>query len=457
MQKKLLAVAVAGALAAPVAAMAQSSVTISGAINIWYETAGATGATTAGNAATTTFDVKTRDRIQDGNGSNIRFTAVEDIGSGLQGFMQVESAVINNANTRNDAAGNPSQAVTSTQNAGGWATRNSGVGLRGQAWGEVLIGVWDIHYNEQYPADNQIIKGASHDSVLALMNSFGLAGSATTAGGVGSVSIGARYSNVIRYQSPNWSGFNFKLAYARPTDGNINTTVGSPSEGKKNTVINFAPQWSNGPIFVGYSYLQDKDFAVGATGLYTGATVINSATGTAVTTTGALNGKVTSSRLSGAYTFPFGLKLGLIYDTSKFDGTAAAGTGNTEVKRNVWALPISFNTGAHTIFVVYAQADKLKGSVGQAGNTQADLSNVQVTPLGATSSVGDVSSNSKAKFYNVGYQFDLSKRTNLHVSYSMIKNDSLAGYDMFANPVGMSGSSFGADPKILSLGLRHAF
>src|SRR5690349_2165315 len=138
MQKKLLAVAVAGALAAPVAAMAQSSVTISGAINIWYEQAGATGATTAGTASVTTFDVKNRDRMQDGNGSNIRFTAVEDIGSGLQGFMQVESAVINNVNTRNDAAGGGS-AVTTLQNAGGWATRNSGVGLRGQAWGEVLI------------------------------------------------------------------------------------------------------------------------------------------------------------------------------------------------------------------------------------------------------------------------------------------------------------------------------
>src|SRR3954452_2718906 len=115
MQKKLLAVAVAGALAAPVAAMAQSSVTVSGAINIWYETAGATGATNQVTPASTvsSFDVKNRDRMQDGNGSNIRFTAVEDIGSGMQGFMQVETAVISNANTRNDAAGTPSQAVTS--------------------------------------------------------------------------------------------------------------------------------------------------------------------------------------------------------------------------------------------------------------------------------------------------------------------------------------------------------
>jgi len=473
MQKKLLAVAVAGALAAPVAAMAQSSVTISGAVNIWYETASATGATNSASPGSTlsTFDVKSRDRIQDGAGSNIRFTAVEDIGSGMQGFMQIESAVINNANTRNDATGTSAQPVGTggIQSSGGWATRNSGVGLRGQAWGEILIGIWDIHYNEMWTVDNQLIKGASHNAALALMNSFGLAGSQTSAGGVGSVSIGGRYSNVIRYQSPNWAGFNFRASYARPSDNAVSTTAGSAIEGKKNTVFNIAPNWSNGPIIVGFSYLQDKDFSMGAPSLFTGATsVTNGVGGPALAFPGVTNrGTVTSNRLWGSYTFPFGLKLGLAYDTSKLKvqsvGTITAGVGapvgDSEIKRNVWAIPISWNTGAHTIFATYAQADKLKGSIGQAGTAPSvDLSNIIVTPAGTgAAAVGDVSSNSKAKFYSVGYQFDLSKRTNLHVSYNQIKNDSLGGYDFFANPVGMSTGNFGADPRIIELGLRHAF
>jgi len=145
---------------------------------------------------------------------------------------------------------------------------------------------------------------------------------------------------------------------------------------------------------------------------------------------------------------------------SSSGATATSATiPDSEVKRNVWVLPISFNTGAHTIFLTYAQSDKLKGSVGQANGTSSDLSNIVVTPAGpaGTAAVGDVSSNSKAKFFNAGYQFDLSKRTNLHLSYSQIKNDKLAGYDFFANGVGMSGGSFGADPRIISLGLRHAF
>jgi predicted porin len=465
-QKKLLAVAVAGALAAPVAAMAQSSVTVSGAINVWYETAGASGATNtvpATGGTVSTFDVKNRDRMQDGNGSNIRFTAVEDIGGGMQGFMQVESAVINNANTRNDAAGNPSQVPTSTQNAGGWATRNSGVGLRGQSWGEVLIGIWDIHYNEQDAADSQRLRGASQATSLALLNSFS---------GFGGLAVGARYSNVIRYQSPNWAGFNFKLAYVRPTDNAVPTATSTAApnvtEGTKNKAINFAPQWSNGPIFVGFSYLKDSDIAIGPATVFSSAVVTNIATGAVLGNTVGSAGTsnlatVKSSRLSAAYTFPFGLKLALVYDQSKLEmkstGTATTGFGSTELKRNVWALPISWNTGAHTIFATYAQADKLKGSFGQASGASVDLSNVGVTPSGAAAGTtpGDVSSNSKAKFYSLGYQLDLSKRTNLHVSFNQVKNDTLSGYDFFSNPVNMNASSFGADPRSISLGIRHAF
>jgi len=308
------------------------------------------------------------------------------------------------------------------------------------------------------------------------MNTFGMPGTATGAGSLGGVQIGARYSNVIRYQSPNWAGFNFKLAYARPTDGTVPTNVNTVVDGSKNKAINFAPQWSNGPIFVGFSYLKDSDIVTTQATMFSGAAVANTTAGgpalvapaagggmlvgsanTGAASTGTNLTTITSSRLSGAYTFPFGLKLGLVYDQSKLDLKSSGATfGSSQFKRNVWALPISWNTGAHTIFATYAQASKLKGSIGTAGGTSVDLSSVGVTASGATAAQ-DVESHSKAKFYSLGYQFDLSKRTNLHLSYSQIKNDNLAGYDMFANQVGMANNNFGADPRVISLGLRHAF
>ena len=443
MQKNLLAVAVAAALAAPAVAMAQSSVTISGALNLWVEQAGATGSTAPGTATATSFDVKPRSRMQDGAGSNIRFTAVEDIGGGLQGFGQVESAVFTNADTRTNTLG----AAGST---GGWGTRNSGVGLRGSAWGEILLGIWDIHYQESYAVDNQIITGASHTSSLALLNTFGTPGWSSL-----NPTIGGRLNNVVRYASPNWGGFTFNAEYSRPTDGLVSTAavggVALPVEGKKNAVMNIAPKFNMGGLHVGYSWYQDKDLTTtaNATGLYNGAS--NAPAGAAgMTAAGSVN-KITSNRFQAAYTFPFGLKIGAIYDRSKWEaiGNTVAAL-SSELKRDVWSVPLSYAIGPHTVFATYAKANKLKGNIGGA-----DLSNITVTPVGGTGQTMD--SGTGAKFYSFGYQFALSKRTNIHMSYSQVKNDSLAGYDFFSNTVGMANGNYGADPKSLALGIRHTF
>jgi len=469
-KKKILAAALA--LAAPGAALAQSSVTVSGSIKLWYELANASGASNiaqAGSSAST-FDIPRRDRIQDGNASNIRFSAIEDVGGGLQAFMQVESAVFNNANTRNDAAGNAAQAVASTQTAGGFATRNSGVGLRSQTWGEVLIGVWDVHYNEQDAVDYQQLKGPSHSSVLAVVNTIGAGGWATGAGSIGGLQIGARYSNVIRYQSPSWSGINFRLAYARPTDGNVPTTGNTVVDGSRNRVLNAAVQWTYGPITVGASGLHDADVVMTQAALYSGATLTDTSSGGPVTATvGSANSgtagtnlaTVTSGRFSAAYLFPFGLRIGYVYDRSRLlVKSSGAGFGDSEFKRSVWALPFSFSTGAHTVFATYAQASRLNGAIGQPGGAQSvQLTSVGVTPMGADPGSPPLSMGAEtgARFYSLGYQYDMSKRTNLHLNVSQIKNDKLAGYDFYANGVGMANGNFGADPTVVSIGLRHAF
>ncbi len=405
MQKKLLAVAVAGALVSG-SAFAQTSVTISGALNLWWESVRAEGAT-AGSAS----DVKSRDRISDGAGSNVRFTVVEDIGGGMQAFGQVESAVFSNADTRNNAFG--AGAATS-----GWGNRNSGVGLRSKAWGEILLGVWDVHYNEHYAADGGLLKGTSSSNSLGLLNTFG----------TGTPAIGGRYSNVIRYASPNWSGFSFRAVYARPTDASTTTPAlaGTIGYNKKNRVVNFAPSYSAGPIFVGYTHLTDKDVASTA----------NATLGIA-----AGNSKIRSDRLSAAYTFPMGIKIGFIYDRSKWSIDTAGGSG--DLKRDVWVLPLSYTAGPHGLHFQYSRAKDWKGSA-------VDGTTV-VVGTNTYSATGD----SAAKMWSLVYQYDLSKRTNVHLAYSNIKNDSLAAYDFFA--AGVGGVAAGADPRQYSIGLRHAF
>ena len=49
---------------------------------------------------------------------------------------------------------------------------NSGVGLRSNAWGEILLGNWDIHYHEHYAVDSHILRGSSNSNSLGLLNTF---------------------------------------------------------------------------------------------------------------------------------------------------------------------------------------------------------------------------------------------------------------------------------------------
>ena len=116
MQKKLLAVAVAGALALPVIAAAQSSVTISGRLT-WEYGHGDQG--------------DNRDSVDYADapgGSNIRFAGQEALGGGLTAWFQCETS----ADTRGiDQVG--------------LCSRNSAVGLRG-GFGNVYFGVWDTPF-----------------------------------------------------------------------------------------------------------------------------------------------------------------------------------------------------------------------------------------------------------------------------------------------------------------------
>jgi hypothetical protein len=241
-------------------------------------------------------------------------------------------------------------------------------------------------------------------------------------------------------------------------------------EGSKNKVMNAAVQWSYGPITVGASGLRDADVAMTQASLYSGAALTDTSAGAPLAATvGSANAgsagtnlaTVTSGRFSAAYLFPFGLRIGYVYDRSRLlVKSSGAGFGDSEFKRSVWALPFSYSTGAHTVFATYAQASRLNGAIGQPGAAQSvQLSNVGVTPTGAEPGAPPLAMGAEtgARFYSVGYQYDLSKRTNVHLNFSQIKNDKLAGYDFYANGVGMANGNFGADPTVVSLGLRHAF
>ena len=137
MNKKLMAVAVAGALAVPAVAMAASNVTISGRAQVTFSNVKATGAT-AGSAS----DLKSRTRVDD-NSSRIRFIGKEDLGGGLSAIFRMEAGV-------NLDTGDASRSNTAYP-----ASREGYVGLRG-SWGQLTLGkqnVWWTNFADQTQAN----------------------------------------------------------------------------------------------------------------------------------------------------------------------------------------------------------------------------------------------------------------------------------------------------------------
>ena len=457
MNRKVLVAAVAATFAAP-AAFAQSSVTIGGTVNILWDNVRANGGTiaaqqnAAGAQTVASGNMKSADRVRDGAGSNIRFTVIEDLGGGNSAFVQVESAVIMNSDQRADAVGNNQGVGAAGNSTAVWGNRNSGIGIRSKTAGRFLIGVWDVHYHEHYSVDPGWLVANSANSTLALTQNMG------GMFGPGGQAFGTRYSNVLRWDSPVWSGFSLSIAYARPTDGVPPLSAGSVRDGKINRVWNIAPRYESGGLTVQYSYLQDKDgnglLAGAPTGLTMGVLPGNPAlvgAGAGATSTGVF--KITSSRLGGRYKFANGFGVGLLWDQGKIQANQEAGISSSSVKRDVWALPLTFDTGNHHVY----------GTYGRAADWKGNIQGVSVTSITATtnaaqgSQVYNFGSNTGAKYWTLGYAYNLSQRTNVSVSYMQIKNDPMARYDGFANTFGTGAGNVGADPRSIAVGLRHTW
>ncbi|MBS1219357.1 MAG: outer membrane protein (porin) [Proteobacteria bacterium] len=119
MNKKLMAVAVAGALTAPAVAMAQSTVQVYG--NLYIEYAFTNQKQSASGTGLTQIDRVDADILQTG-GSAIGFKGEEKLGGGMSAWFQCESTA--------DPRG-------ASQD--GWCSRNSAVGLKG-GFGNFFVG-----------------------------------------------------------------------------------------------------------------------------------------------------------------------------------------------------------------------------------------------------------------------------------------------------------------------------
>ena len=216
MQKKLIALAVAGMFAAPAFA-ATSNVDVYGQINMSVESVSDGDDRWA--------------RMVSNNNSFFGFKGSEDLGGGLSAVWQVEM----NLNTD----GNQSNAADAAAING---TRNTFVGLSSKSFGSVLAGVHDTPYKMATgPLD--IFVGTLGD-YNAIMGSAGSNANSTL--------FDLRTGNTIAYISPNFNGFDFKAAYVMGGEGNDGGADTS-------SAYSLSASYTNGPLFVTAAYEKHND------------------------------------------------------------------------------------------------------------------------------------------------------------------------------------------------------
>lgn len=209
----------------------------------------------------------------------------------------------------------------------------------------------------------------------------------------------SRTQNLIRWDSPSWGGFTVGLGYSTGYTGDSGT-VGDSSKG---SAISADVAYRSGPLMVGLGYwsAENEPKTTEQEGL----------------------------RIAGSYQFGV-FSVGLTYDQSS---RGPKGAGNLE--RDAWSIPLTAKLGPGTLLVTYSQA----GDVDVKGAGKAN--------------------DSGAKMWSVGYDYPLSKRTSLGVSYATIDNDANAAYALF------TGSGLGQlqvpvagqDVSQFYVGLRHTF
>jgi predicted porin len=223
-----------------------------------------------------------------------------------------------------------------------------------------------------------------------------------------------RYANSIAYITPKFSGFEGTVQYM--ANENKDQT---PGAGVNTSLYELGMKYDNGPVFVGVAYGKLKEKNETGTGVF--------AMGT--------NAEATEIRVGGIYSFDVASIRGL-YARTKAEGNLG------ELKQNVWGLGGTYNVTANGKLVAqYFRAADVDGNRTGTPNL----------------------SDTGAKFWVLGYEHSLSKRTTLLAHYAYLKNDSRTSTVAGANKgydFGDGATTFtGNDVKLsgVSIGMSHSF
>ncbi len=374
MQKKIIALAIAAAFAAPVAMADTANVNVYGLMGVSIDSVDSSGA-----------DNERRSRISSNN-SHLGFKGNEDLGGGLSGIWQLETAI--QMDQQRFVNG---QSSSATQ--GGTSLRNSFVGLSSKSMGGLTLGT------QESPLKT------STGPLAVFTNTLGDYRSVFT-------NLSTRSDNSLLYTSPNMGGLVVQAMYgARNEAGN-----GGNADAR---MVAMSGSYTNGPLFLTLAYENNSNtqnaFAGNGTGTNEYRCVGGDNAGLSVRGTnttvalGACNSPlpdVPSTAVSAVVAGP---------GTANNSGLASATNSNiinarNEVSSNVKAIRagVGYTIGDIKLGLAYEKNNAEAAADVAAGGTNAD-------PIAAIAA-GDKTNDSKAWYVSAAYK--LSAKANLMAAYT---------------------------------------
>jgi len=331
----------------------------------------------------------------------LRIDGREDLGGDWAANFRLESGlntdtglgIASNANNQRSGAGPATSELTFNR----WAF----VGLSNKSYGEFRAGrVYTAAFENFTPYDPFFTNGVGSSTAITLRL------------GQKNTQTALNVSNAIEYLTPHYGdGFFARATVAlgeNPSNGSLATS--NPPRGGDHQAFR-----------VGYATNRwSVAYSMGLTHNTAG-----------VTPTGRNAGDYLNSNLAARYDFGWAKVMGQ-YVTEKLEGASAAGgnlTGiaSNEAKTRSFLLGVAVPVGPGNVKFSYVDG-RLTDNIG--------------------------SPTERGKLFAVGYDYFLSKRTNLYATYSHLRNNSVGNYSYSAAYVtaGQGESSSG-----LSVGIRHLF
>lgn len=394
-----IAIAVAASCCAPMAAQAQSNVTVYGKLYPELVHVDISGATAKGVAVSTLAAAPAgaadfTQTTMDSPNSRLGFRGTEALGNGLKAIFQLEIGFgvdtgVNSSTTQ-------------------LFSRDTFVGLSG-GFGTVKLGSMDTVYKNL--GDTMSFLGISSGNFISTSNILSKPG----IGASSSSSFHLRRANSMIYESPEFGGLQWLFDYS------LGEIAGDSS---RENVISTGFKYEAGPIYAAIAYERHNDLFGGSknvpTALKNDTNVLARSRDSAVRATGQY--KVTES-----------LRVEANYAKLKYEETGGATGKFQEYKHDAWSIAAEQKINNVSLVASYGQS------------TAGDCSLVG----GVTCSTGGLD----GKMLNLGVGYYFSKRTLLFALYSYMGSGQSAVYNNWGN----GKPATGQDIKTAAFGISHSF